>query len=258
MRKWILALAALALPTVVLAQTPDVKRADFAIRYDVDSATKTYCVLNGANGSPFGSPTRVAIPVETSGSSTTITAVTASTDPFAGDLGVGDVVLFSVSGATLARTVVTNADDDTITVDQAIDLSAGAGYTFSYMDLACGTAATSGWVNVRGFPEVQMTVSYLQGDLDTLDVAFECRDDSPDHNVVQVYPGPGSSCGFGALSTNVCQFATPATLPAASISTYFVGTFQDCRVALKYGSTDTSDAGANLERVNASITMYRR
>ncbi len=252
MKKWILALALAALAVPGLAQQQE--KANFSIRYDVDSATKTYCVLNGSNGDPFGSPTRVSTTVETSGSSATITAVTASSAPFT-NVAIGDTLIFNVAGTDLARTVVTNADNDTVTVDEAIDLTAGAGYTFSYWEPVCGTAATSGWVTVRGWPQILMTVEYTQGDLDTLDVAFECQDTSYDHNIVQVYPGASSECGFGTLSTDVCQFATPATLPAASISVRLTNLYEACRVALKYGTTDTSDVGANRERVNASIAL---
>jgi len=257
MRKLTLALALIALAVPCLAQAPDQARADFAIRYDVDSATKTYCVVNGSNGSPFGSPTKVSTPIETSGSSVTITAVTALSAPFT-DVAVADTLYFTVSGETVQRTVVTNADTDTVTVDVAIDLSAGAGYTFSYKEPVCGTTAASGWISVEGYSVAQLQVNYVQGDLDTLDVALECRERSPDGGIVQVYPGASSACGFGTLATNVCTFATAATLPAASIA-YKLETnaFDACRVALKYGSTDTSDVGANREIVTATLDLWR-
>lgn len=255
MRKWILALAAiLALAVPALAQTPDSAVADFVVRYDVASATKTYCAVTGGTGQdPFGQATRVSTTVETSGSSTTITAVTATSGPFT-NVSVGDVLYFQVSGAYVRRTVVTNADNDTVTVDEAIDLSAGAGYTFSYKTPVCGTTAADGWISVEGYSVALMQVNYLAGDLDTLDVSFECRDTTPDGNIVQVYPGPTSACGFGTLATNVCTFATPAAIPGAGIA-YQVETnpFEACRVALKYGSTD----GAARESVNASLTLWR-
>ena len=257
MRKLILTMAALSLAVPALAQSPTSARADFAVRYDVDSATKTYCVLNGSNGSPFGSATRISAKVETTGSSITITAVTALSAPFT-NVSIGDVLYFTVSGATVTRVVVSNADNDTVTVDTAIDLSAGAGFTFSYKEPVCGTAATFGWISVEGYSVAQMNVAYAQGDLDALDVSFECRDRSPDGNIVQVYPGAASACGFGALATNVCRFATPATLPAASLSFKLeTNAFADCRVALKYQSTDTSDATTDRELVNASLDLWR-
>jgi len=75
---------------------------------------------------------------------------------------------------------------------------------------------------------------------------------------VQVYPGAASTCGFGALATNVCQFATAATLPAASLTVGVeTNTYDACRVGLKYAAADASDVGANLERVNASISLWR-
>lgn len=257
MRKCILALALAALAVPGIAQQPAQEKANFAIRYDVDSATKTYCVVNGSNGSPFGSPTKISTKVETSGSSVTITAVTALSAPFT-NVAIGDTLVFSVSGEDVVRTVVTNADNDTVTVDEAIDLSAGAGYAFSYWEPVCGTTAASGWIKVRGWSAVLMTVAYVQGDLDTLDVVFECQDTSYDANIVQVYPGAASTCGFGALSTNVCQFATPATLPAASLTVSLTANqYEACRVALMFGTTDTSDVGANREVVNASISVWR-
>lgn len=252
MRKWILALAALALAVPALAQTPDQATADFAIRYNVASATKTYCaVTGGTGGDPFGQATRVSTTVETSGSSVTITAVTVASGPFT-NVSVGDTLYFDVSGTTLRRTVVTNADNDTVTVDAAIDLSAGAGYKFSYKSIACGTSSTDGWISVEGFSTALMTVSYLAGDLDTLDVSFECRDNTPDGNIVQVYPGPSSACGFGTLATDVCTFATPAAIPGAGIAFQIeTNPFQACRVALKYGSSGTTSS------VNASLTLWR-
>lgn len=248
MRKLMLALAALALAVPALAQNPATAVADFAVRYNVNAINKIYCTVGE---DPFGQATRVATKVETSGSSTTITAVTALSGPFAA-VAVGDVLYFDLAGATVRRAVVTNADDDTVTVGEAIDLSAGAGYKFSYKTPVCGTSTADGWISVEGFSVALMTVSYLFGDLDSLDVSFECRDTTPDGNIVQVYPGASSECGFGTLSTDVCSLTGPGTIPDAGLAVQVeTNAFEACRVALKYGSSGT------ISRVNASLALWR-
>jgi len=253
MRKFILALAVLALAVPALAQQPTSRKADFAVRYDVASALKTYCVLGGRTGNPLESGTQVTTPVETAGLNITITAVTALSAPFT-DVSVGDVLYFDIFGTLYPRAVVTKADNDTVTVDQPIDLSAGAGYQFLYREPVCGTTDSFGWVNVGGYPVVNLTVDYKAGDLGTLDVVFECRDSSTDGNIVQVYPGATSSCGFGALSGDVCQFSTPGTLPVSTLSfTVENNVFAACRVGLKWGTSD----GAARESVNAFVSMWR-
>jgi len=247
MRRLLLALAFMLASAVPgLAQT---NTAYFAINYDValEQPTFTYCTMNGARGDPFQDPIPVAIPIDTVGSNTTVEAVTPGTNPFA-NVGIGDrifVRLGSGTDQTEQRTVITNADDDTITVDTAVDWSAG--YEFSYLDLVCGTAATDGWINVTSVDTIQMTVEYAAGDLTGLDVVYECKEGGGVNAVpVQVYPGPSSECGFGTLNTNVCTFVLGDVFSRKIPENIF----SFCRVGLAWRTAD----GGTADEVTATFT----
>ena len=86
---------------------------------------------NGEYGvDPFGS-LEVGLRVTTSGaSSTTVTGVTAAEDAFARP-SAGDIVIFTIGGVPYERSIVTNADADTITINTAINIPA-AGITYRY------------------------------------------------------------------------------------------------------------------------------
>jgi len=222
------------------------KSGNFTYLYDLDDNTYQYCVTNGAVDGPFGQAFSGPGTIETAGSSVTVTGVNAADDVFA-FVGVGDVIY--VNG--LQRIVVTNADNDTITVETAITLT---GNVWSYKTLSCGTGATAGWAPVAGYTIMQFTVQFDQGDIDTLDVVWECKEDALGSGAVQVYPGPSSDCGFGTLSTNLCQFATEGDRLAVKIPH---NVFTSCRIGIKYGTTDASDAGANIEQITATISVGR-
>lgn len=247
MRRLLLALALLlasAVPGLAQANT-----AYFTINYDVavEQPTFTYCTMDGSRGDPFQEPIPVAIPIETVGSSTTVTAVTALSAPFA-NVDIGDrifVRLGSGTDQTEQRTVITNADDDTITVDTAVDWSAG--FEFSYLALVCGTSADDGWINVTSLDTIQMTVEYAAGDMTGLDVVYECKEGGGVNSVpVQVYPGPSSDCGFGTLNTDVC------TLVLSDVLTRKIpeNIFSFCRVGLAWRTAD----GGTADEVTATFT----
>lgn len=247
MKRFLVALMLLALP-VAAQDTGQHKAANFTYGYDVASATPTYCALVGLNGDPFGAFISGPGTIETSGSSTTVTGVNAADDVFAG-VGLGDVIQVRRPDGTVdIRVVVTNADDDTITVETAIDLSAG--FTWGYKTLRCGTTADDGWVNVSGYIIAQLSVQYTAGDLDTLDVAMFCREGALGSSSVRVYPGPSSDCGDGTLSGTVCTFATVGQGIAYKIPHNL---FTACRVSLAYGSTD----GGTREFVTTTISVGR-
>jgi len=242
--------AVLAIPAF---SQQEMQAANFTYIYDVDSATATYCNLTGMDGDPYGPWIPGKGTIETSGSSTTITGVVAADDVFE-PVGVGDAIQVVVGRTTYYLTVVTNADNDTITVNTAVDLSAG--YVWSWKNLTCGTAVTNGWVTVAGYDTITMGVHYVAGDLDTLDVFWECRTGALGAQPQRVYPGVSSDCGDGTLSGTVCKMST-----AGQDLTYRIednaGTFHECRIGLAYGSTDASDAGANLEQVTATVSVGR-
>lgn len=246
MRRLLLALALLLASAVPgLAQS---NTAYFTIQYDVavEQPTFTYCSMQGTRGDPWQEPIPVAIPIETSGSSTTVTAVTATTGPFT-NVEVGDQIFVRRGGGTDVtdqRLVVAKADADGITVDVAVDWSDG--FEFSYLDLVCGTSAADGWINVTSVDTIQMAVTYVAGDMTGLDVVWECKDANPYASPTQVYPGPGSDCGFGTLNTNVCTFVLADTFSRKIPENIFAY----CRVGLAWRTAD----GGTRDEVTAILT----
>jgi hypothetical protein len=90
-----------------------------------------YIGPNGEYGvNPFG-VIQVPLRVTTAGvSATTVTGVTAAEDAFARP-SAGDIIIFTISGVPYERLIATNADDDTITINTAINIAA-AGITYTY------------------------------------------------------------------------------------------------------------------------------
>lgn len=261
MRKFLLFALLAALATPALAQTP--KSATFNFKYDVDSDSLAYCVLGGQNGDPFGSPIAVAGKISTAGASATLTETT-NTDPFQG-LAAGDVLVIAnqVGPAPAAqsysfRTIVTATTVSSVVVDSAITLTGTGGHTFGYYKLTCGTAVTSGWVNVAGATTAAMTVQYEQGDFVTgLRARFECISGAIGALPVIVYPGETSDCGLGGtLETDKCQFATAGELARLTVAVDGA-IFDRCRVGFEREGADTSDAGAALEQFTATITVVK-
>lgn len=251
MRKWILAALLALLASPAAAQT---RSTNFSYLYDLDASSLTYCVLTGVGGDPWGAWLPGPGTIETSGSSTTITGVDTDADVFE-FVDVGDAIYVALpNGTTYTLNVVTNADADTITVDTAVNLDIDGGYVWSWKDLTCGTAATNGWISVADAASVIMTIQFDQGDLDTLDVAWECKGGGMGAGPIRVYPGPSSDCGDGTLSTDVCQY-TEGQAMAAQIE---VNDFSACRIGMKYGSSDASDAGANLEQITGTVDVTLR
>lgn len=233
-------MVAFVLALLAVTASAQGRTAHFAIGYDVESTTMTYCKMVGQRQDSWGDPMNVNIPIETAGSSTTVTAVTASTFPFA-NLAVGDAIFVRRDNSVTEMVwIIAKASGDSVTVSGAgVDWSAG--YTFQWLDLVCGTGVDDGWVHVSSFSTVAMTVQYDDGDLGGLDVAWTCKDNSLVSQPVQVYPGPASDCGFGTLNTDVCTYA--ATEDRQTVVVTF-NTFTSCRLGLAYR---TSDGGTREE-----------
>lgn len=250
MRKLIPYLLCALLVTPLLFAAEVQKTALMAYNYDVDSATLTYVRMVGTNGDPYGSAISGTGTIKTAGSSTTVTENVAGSNPFT-NVGVGDVIDVAPTSSTHnVVTVTARASAASITVDTAVDWSAG--YVWKWWDTQTGTTATDGWVSVSGASTVGITVQYDQGDLDALKVRFECKGDWPGAAPVILYPGDSSDCGGGTLSAGFCEFATAGiTSRITVIDTAPV--FSDCRVGLAFKTTDTSDVGANLEKVTIAI-----
>jgi len=263
MKRLFVLLFGLALaPGIVHAQ--EVRKATLFYQFDVDSNTVNYPLHTGLDNTPFSSDrtvTTAGAKISTSGSVTTVTATTAGTLPFA-LLGVGDAIGVKIGGDAVPtyRLITAKASGDSITVNTAIDLSADAsGYFFTWRKYVGGTTATSGWFDVSGLSDINITVQYDQGDLDALGVRWECRSQSLDTQPVYVHPGASTAtgiCGPGTASSTFCTFATAGA--GQSLTVRDIGPWDECRIGLKFVTNDTSDAGAALEKVTATINALRR
>ena len=209
------------------------RTANLAVGYDVESSTLTYPALVGARGDAWAAPLKVNIPIDTTGSSITVDAVTGATLPFA-DLVVGDLLIVRKDNSVTDMVwIIAKASGDQVTVNTAVDWSAG--YIFEWLDLVAGTGVDAGWISVSGFTNVQLTMQYEAGDLTGLDVVWECKEASPFSLPVQVYPGPTSDCGYGTLNTNVCTYAT---VPSRQTIEVTDNLYAFCRVGLAWRTAD--------------------
>jgi hypothetical protein len=196
-------------------------------KYDLDSATYIYCAMSDLKVGPGR--------IETSGSSSTVTAVSGTVAPYT-DIAVGDEIVASgvllsspVTWTMTARTSATSA-----TADRAINLDVADGVAFRWRDLACGTADTDGW-----FPAPvganHLFITYRRGDLTGgVDYSVETR--------------PRGTYGLIAQRTTG-TIATPATTSSTTVVSLAEGT-GSWRVGLKYNTADPSDSGANLDQVD--------
>jgi hypothetical protein len=242
-------LLALLIPTASWAQTDQgqMKSANFTYKYDVASTTMTYCAIEGQQGDPYATPYTGAGRIQTSGSNTTVTTVDSS-GGFA-PVNIGDVIFVRFQDGSIEnRIVLTNADDDTITVEAAIDLTGG--FTWSYKQLTCGTSEDSGWILTSGYQIAQFGVQYDAGDLTALAATFECKSDALGAKPVRVYPGISSDCGDGTLNGKVCEFTSVGD------RLYFKlphNVFTACRVGVAYVTAD----GGTRDEITAVIDVGR-
>jgi hypothetical protein len=137
------------------------------------------------------------------------------------------------NGSTITRVVVTNADDDTITVEASLDLTSPT--VWNYKTLACGITVNDGWISVEGFSTVQLGFQYDVGDVTLAAMTMECRSGAIGAAPVRVYPGVGSDCGDGALNGAVCEFPTPGQRVTFKIAN---NGFAACRVGVAWVTAD--------------------
>ncbi len=256
MKKLLLFLIAFASP--LMAQ--GVRTAQYATRYDLDAAALTYCVVTGTGGDPYAANRTVGAGklIETSGSSTTVTAFTALTVPFA-DLGVGDILFVDRSGNGTTvdiRVITAKASGDSITIDVAANWSQGDGMTFSWRKLSCGTAATDGWIDVSGLSgDKVITIQWDQGDLATgLLWQIECKTQGMNPLANKVYPGESADCAGGTLTGGQCLIAVADVGTSAARASVWLPEYESsCRVGILRSGADTSEAGTKLEQVNIAL-----
>jgi len=135
--------------------------------HNTDSVTFKY----GKIGAPGGYPIQGRYGVETSGSSTTVTAIAGT--PF-GPVKVGDIITFKEPPDTKTiRKVATRTDNTEITVDTAIDLSGGAAFHFEPFNL--GATDDDGWVSVREFKECTVHIRVDAYGGNPIVFSLECR-----------------------------------------------------------------------------------
>lgn len=173
--------------------------------------------------------------VETSGSSTTVTSVTASSGALE-NVDVGDIVRFVVtgSGEVYERVVVTNADDDTITIDEALDLSAD-GYAYSYRTLLRSPEDDDGVIPVAGFDSAAFVFLLHQAGND-IDTRVQCR---------------VGGAGSGWVTVSDEAQSASATLVTEVVTVDLSATpYDECRAGLQFATSDADgDAAAELEIV---------
>lgn len=131
-------------------QAPGTTRRTMFVNYDIASGTATYGL--------YGTPVQSSKPLKTTGSSTTVSEVTASDDPFAGFV-IGDIITVVRTNGTVDKRRVTAVGSipDSVTVDTAVDWSGS--FQFSYERFNVGTGANTGWFPIGSCDEKEITLS---------------------------------------------------------------------------------------------------
>jgi hypothetical protein len=205
--------------------------------YNLASTSYIYCSTGDTAGNVWSQGIEVAIPVTTSGASSTVAAVTASSAPFT-NVAVGDELLFNLDGITYRRYVTARASADSITISGAptatINLGDGrrgtAGYGFYFRRRTCDTTATTGWFPVRGRQQVSIAITVETINATSIDVTTYCR-------------------SGGSLQTPVEVDTKNYTAADGDIITLAGGTgglkWEACRVGMKV-NTDTGDQSVTV------------
>ena len=136
-----------------------------------------YCTYRGISLQSIGSPYPVPYKIETSGSSTTVTAVTSTQSPFA-NLAAGDLIhVYTTAGGYQRRLVTAVASNISMTVDTAINLDVG-GITFRYHKQDCGAGDRDGWLPLKGMGEGTFQIQFSQMTVNAgINYNVECKVD---------------------------------------------------------------------------------
>lgn len=232
-------LVLLLLPGIVAAQ--ETKTAHYFAKYDLASGSYITCVTTGQNGDPWAE----ARPgtgtggnnIKTSGSSTTVTEVTSSSLPFA-LLAVGDQIF--VNGTT--RWITAKASGASITVNATINIeNGGSGYPFTWKQVTCGTAATNGWIDVSQWIYKKLSVHINTLASTSVDVKWECLDNTYDANPVNVYPGglTAGVCPGGTVASNACNYTAGGQNARTDVE--IDAPYSACRPMLKVNGDSAGD-----------------
>lgn len=186
--------------------------------------------------------------VQTSGASQQIDGVTAANDAFL-NVNVGDEIRIANLDApsngedpVIYAVAVTNADDDTITVNiPAVDLddprTVPVGYNYAWRDLACGQGYLDGRFDVSKAKQVTVEVRISALDIDSdagIDFDLLCGNE-----------------GAAYIATPVVQQADQTAVTVFSMTA--TGNYQWCKLGMKFSTTDSStDTGAEIEKISAT------
>lgn len=168
---------------------------------DITAAAYEYCIMAGAGGHALGKDIEVTRPIVTSGSSTTTTSKVASQAPFLGIDVNDEISVANVDGERAYREVITNADDDTITVDTAWNLGS-TGVGFWWRDNVCGNAATNGIITVAGRETVTFDIQVITLNATSIDVQVEGRNQGAGTGWTPLVTASYTATGGGAIVVN--------------------------------------------------------
>lgn len=244
---WLLLVLLVLAPVLLPAQEVQLQHVIGVLKYELDSTSVIFCRSSGfVPGANF---------VETSGSSTTVTAVTGT--PF-DPLAVGDFIY--VAQIEARRRVTAKASGASITVDSAVNLDRDSGYPFQYLAFTCGTTAEDGWMHIGQFGrEATVVVEINQMNATSIDVRWEARSDVPESKAVQIYPassGSSDKCGSGTHASGYCNF-TAAADPGSRVAIVVGEPWYQVRVGFKVNTDDGGDTGANAEQINVYVIGRR-
>ena len=232
--------------------------ANFFLLYDLDATSITYCRVTNLNGDPFGGPILVtAGKLDTSGSSATVVEETVGSNPFAA-VAVGDILVASTGDeATKYGVVTAKASSASLTIHTARDWSAG--YTFGILRPACGTASTSGWIDIPSGYEnkvVGFHLKQINGVTGGIDVRLECKGGYPDAAPNPVYPSSSTAtCGGGTNASGFCNFTT-AGITTGNLDIMIDEAHRSCRVGLLIHTSETAESvEADNERITVGLTL---
>lgn len=135
----------------------------FYYAYDLASATYVYDRYLPEEHGTYG--------IETSGSSTTVTATSGT--PFA-QVGVGDILILKTANGetTTIRKVTAKASPTSITIDSAINLTSTC-TSWSFMPYVSGSASTGQGHSARGYTNKSINISLPTIGAPAIDISIQ-------------------------------------------------------------------------------------
>jgi hypothetical protein len=216
MKKWILsaaiALATLLSPSLALAQPApvSVRWYPLASGYNPSSVSYIYCAPSSASGTPEAIWHHSTSRVVTSGSSTTVTALSSTTMPFQqifAGTAANYILRFNLNGVLTYRQVTAAASAISITVDSAVDLGT-TGLTFDWALVnQCGTAATDGWFSVSGVAKVEFIFQIDTLGSTSIDRIVQCKGEGPRASPITAVAAANYTATGGEKMTVSTQWA---------------------------------------------------